>query len=201
MLSNKVCTFSQKNIFWTLHDELVQPEIWTVYGPSTLFIRSAREVHNGHLLQALWACKGSTYETLQSHMWWEKCPIPSSHLLVLATCERFLPTWGTFRAILASESHWLQRVLVLSIRWGPTPACVGRVLLKLPSMRVCQQTFVMIMSCSEGKPEPSYTMMGEICGHNHRLRSLCLQVQPVTCWHTSLVFSILILGIIFNKFL
>jgi hypothetical protein len=36
MLSNKVCTFSQKKLFWTLHEELVQPKIWTVYGPSTL---------------------------------------------------------------------------------------------------------------------------------------------------------------------
>ena len=36
MLSNKVCTSSQKKLFWTLHEELVQPEIWTVYGPSTL---------------------------------------------------------------------------------------------------------------------------------------------------------------------
>ena len=36
MLSNKVCTFSQKKLFWTLHEELVQPEIWTVYEPSTL---------------------------------------------------------------------------------------------------------------------------------------------------------------------
>jgi hypothetical protein len=39
--------------------------------------------------------------------------IPSPHLLVLATSERFLPAWGTFRAILPSESHWLQPVLVL----------------------------------------------------------------------------------------
>ena len=53
--------------------------------------------------------------------------IPSPHLLVLATSERFLPTWGTFRAMLASESHWLQPMLVLSIHCWPTPACVGRV--------------------------------------------------------------------------
>jgi hypothetical protein len=36
MLSNKLCTFSPKKLFWTLHEELVQPEIWTVYGSSTL---------------------------------------------------------------------------------------------------------------------------------------------------------------------
>jgi hypothetical protein len=54
--------------------------------------------------------------------------IPSPHLLVLATTERFLPARGTFRAILASESHWLQPMLVLSVRWWPAPAGVGRVL-------------------------------------------------------------------------
>ena len=31
--------------------------------------------------------------------------IPSAHLLVLATSERFLSVGSTFRAILASESH------------------------------------------------------------------------------------------------
>ena len=32
--------------------------------------------------------------------------IPSPHMPVLATNERFLPIGGTFKAILASESHW-----------------------------------------------------------------------------------------------
>jgi hypothetical protein len=54
--------------------------------------------------------------------------IPSPHLLVMATNERFLPARGTFRTILASESHWLQLMLVLSVRWWPTPAGVGKVL-------------------------------------------------------------------------
>ena len=36
MLSNKLCTFSQKELFWTLHEKLVQHEIRVVYGPSTL---------------------------------------------------------------------------------------------------------------------------------------------------------------------
>ena len=53
--------------------------------------------------------------------------LPSAHLLVLATNERFLLAWGTFRAILASESHWLQPMLVLSVHGWPTPTCVGRV--------------------------------------------------------------------------
>jgi hypothetical protein len=44
---------------------------------------------------------------------------------VRATSERFLPTGGTFRASLASESHWLQPMLVLSIHWLPTPVSVG----------------------------------------------------------------------------
>jgi hypothetical protein len=49
-------------------------------------------------------------------------------MLVRATNERFLPAWGTFRAILASESHWLQPELVLSVHWWPAPAGVGSVL-------------------------------------------------------------------------
>jgi hypothetical protein len=32
-----------------------------------------------------------------------------------------------FRAILASESHWLQPMLVLSVHWWSTLAGVGRV--------------------------------------------------------------------------
>jgi hypothetical protein len=61
-------------------------------------------------------------------MWELRGLIPSPHLLVLATSERFLSAGGTFRAILASESHWLQPVLVLSVHWWPAPAGVGRVL-------------------------------------------------------------------------
>jgi len=53
--------------------------------------------------------------------------MPSPHLVVLATNEQFLPTWDTFRAILANESHWLQPMLVLSVHWWPTPAGVWRV--------------------------------------------------------------------------
>jgi hypothetical protein len=59
--------------------------------------------------------------------------LPSPHLLVLATSERFLPTWDTFRAILANESHWLQPVLVLSVHWWPAPAGVGSVYVSPPS--------------------------------------------------------------------
>jgi hypothetical protein len=51
----------------------------------------------------------------------------SPHMLVRATSEGFLPARGTFRVILASESHWLQPVLVLSIHWWPPPTGVGRV--------------------------------------------------------------------------
>ena len=53
--------------------------------------------------------------------------IHSPHLMVRATSERFLPTGGTFRAILANESHWLQPMLVLSVHWWPAPTCVGSV--------------------------------------------------------------------------
>ena len=53
--------------------------------------------------------------------------IHSPHLLVRATGERFLPTGGTFRAILANESHRLQPVLVPSVHWWPAPAGVRSV--------------------------------------------------------------------------
>ena len=36
-------------------------------------------------------------------------------LLVLATSERFLPTWAIFKISLASENHWLQPMLVLIV--------------------------------------------------------------------------------------
>jgi hypothetical protein len=52
-------------------------------------------------------------------------------LLVQATSERFLPAGGTFRAILASESHRLQPLLLLSVHWGSAPAGVGSVLANL----------------------------------------------------------------------
>ena len=55
--------------------------------------------------------------------------IPSPNLLVLATSERFLPARGTFKAILASGSHWLQPVLVLFVHWWLALASVGRALL------------------------------------------------------------------------
>ena len=59
---------------------------------------------------------------LRCHMGWV---IPSSHLLLMVTSERFLPAGDTFRVILASESHWLQPMLVLSVHWWPgTPASV-----------------------------------------------------------------------------
>ena len=44
---------------------------------------------------------------------------------MLVTSERFILAGGTFRAILANESHWLQPMLVLSVHWWPAPAGVG----------------------------------------------------------------------------
>ena len=35
------------------------------------------------------------------------------------TSERFLLAGGNFRAIVASESHWLQLVLVSTVHWWP----------------------------------------------------------------------------------
>jgi hypothetical protein len=54
--------------------------------------------------------------------------IPSPHLPVLVTSERFLLAWGIFRAILASESHWLPPMLILFVYWSLAPAGVGSVL-------------------------------------------------------------------------
>jgi hypothetical protein len=55
--------------------------------------------------------------------------IHSPHMLVRATNERFLlASRGTFRASFASESHWLQPMLVLSVHWWPTPIRVGGLL-------------------------------------------------------------------------
>ena len=50
-------------------------------------------------------------------------------MLVMATSEQFLQAGGTLRAILASESHWLQPLMVFSVHWWPAPAGVGRVLM------------------------------------------------------------------------
>ena len=54
--------------------------------------------------------------------------IAHPHLLVRATSERFLSIGGTFGVGLASESHWLQLVLVLTVHWWPTPISVGGLL-------------------------------------------------------------------------
>ena len=56
--------------------------------------------------------------------------IPSPHLLVLATNERFPPARGTFIKSYFSQwepPEWLQPVLVLSVHWWPAWAGVGRV--------------------------------------------------------------------------
>jgi hypothetical protein len=51
--------------------------------------------------------------------------IAHAHLLMRATNERFLPVGGSFRVGLASESHWLRPMLVLTIQWWATPTSVG----------------------------------------------------------------------------
>ena len=55
--------------------------------------------------------------------------IAHPHLLVRATSERFPPARATFRSVLASESHWLQPLLVLTVRWWPAPISVGGLLI------------------------------------------------------------------------
>ena len=48
--------------------------------------------------------------------------------MVWATNERFLPVGFTFGFDLACERCWLQPVVVLTVRWWPTPVSVGGLL-------------------------------------------------------------------------
>ena len=45
--------------------------------------------------------------------------------MVQATSERFPLARATFRSVLASESHWLQPLLVLTIHWWPGTSKCG----------------------------------------------------------------------------
>ena len=45
--------------------------------------------------------------------------IAHPHLLVRTTSKWFLPAGATFRDGLASESHWLQPMLVRTVHWWP----------------------------------------------------------------------------------
>ena len=54
--------------------------------------------------------------------------IAHPHLLVRATSERFLQTRVTFRSVLTSESHWLQLLMALTVRWWPALVSVGGLL-------------------------------------------------------------------------
>jgi len=93
--------------------------------------------------------------------------IHSPHLLVQATSERFLPAGGTFRVILANESHWLQPMLVLFIHWWPAPTGVGSVLdyhtLAKKSSRTRQkaarQIQMIIMALKDARPTNKYTLL------------------------------------------
>jgi hypothetical protein len=82
-----------------------------------------------------------TWIPSQTHPWWAINGLPLAHhlalvgwwvtlirspnLLVWATSEGLLPAGGTFIAILASKSHWLQPVLILPVHGGPTLISVG----------------------------------------------------------------------------
>ena len=52
--------------------------------------------------------------------------IAHPHLLVHATNEQFPLARATFRSVLASESHGLQPLLVLIVRWWPDTSKCGR---------------------------------------------------------------------------
>ena len=55
--------------------------------------------------------------------------IAHPHLLMQASSDWFLPARTTFRSVLARESHRLQPLLVLTVRWWPTLVSVGGLLL------------------------------------------------------------------------
>ena len=48
--------------------------------------------------------------------------------------EQFLPAGATFSPGSASESHWLQPVLVLTVHWWAAPVCVGGLLDKFQGL-------------------------------------------------------------------
>ena len=56
--------------------------------------------------------------------------------MVRATSELFLPTRATFRSNLASESYWLQPVLVITVRWWSAPVSVGGLSLAKPTLKL-----------------------------------------------------------------
>jgi hypothetical protein len=56
------------------------------------------------------------------------------HLLVLPITERFLLVGANFGIGLASENHWLQQVLVLTVHRWPTPISVGGLSVKSYSL-------------------------------------------------------------------
>jgi hypothetical protein len=64
-------------------------------------------------------------------------------MLVWATSEQFLPIGGTFEAILASESYWLQPMLVLLCTGGPHQHVwgLGMYILNKPETGKCHFEF------------------------------------------------------------
>ena len=46
----------------------------------------------------------------------------------LTISKRILPARAIFRVGSATESYWLQRMLVLTVHWWPAPVCVGGLL-------------------------------------------------------------------------
>ena len=96
---------------------------------------------------------------------------------MLATNERFLLARGTFGAILASESHWLQLVLILYVRWWPTMAGVGRILL----VQAINEQALPTMVTSSGSPlsfagrPPTPISVGMLLVNDNRCNIINLQ--------------------------
>ena len=121
--------------------------------------------------------------------------------MVWATNERFLPVGFTFGFDLACERCWLQPVVVLTVRWWPTPVSVGG-LLANPN-RGCSHSshnvfgghvnilfnveveiITMLIKWSYSSPQTSHTT----CAHTHEYIVACwacngdhiLSMQPIS---------------------
>jgi len=75
--------------------------------------------------------------------------ISHPHLLVRVICERFLHARATFRVGLASESHWLQLVLVLTVHcgWAMMEGGEGGKLLYGAKVNFKERTQVLWLGC------------------------------------------------------
>ena len=92
------------------------------------------------------------------------------HLLVRAISEWLLPTGATFRACLASEIHWLQLMLTLTVHWWPASVSVGG-LIDIQLVTHFQHTHAEILvhpnECQLSRGGTNGEVVGHRCGLAH----------------------------------